>query len=298
MINKFRGKYNFLSNFYSVPITWEGITYPSTEAAFQAAKTLDMYERAGFSFMYPAEAKKAGCKIKLREDWYQIKYKIMYDLCKIKFSKYLTLKGKLLETGYEYLEEGNTWNDRTLGTVNGVGMNCLGKILMRIRDELRNEGLMFQFFNGECLSAEQVAAYQMEFIRAGEKLPTYLGNIDARDWLYNVGDLHKHEKLYVMAMLINGKVVGTADLRTCLDKDKVPIVGNIGYAIAPSCRGKGFATILLEEFSKRCRHVYDGDLVAAVDVNNKKSIKVVKNVGYTLSDYVNGRNVYVKSADA
>lgn len=42
-----------------------------------------------------------------------------------------------LDTGNRHLEECNTWNDRYWGTVNGKGENNLGKILMRIRDELR-----------------------------------------------------------------------------------------------------------------------------------------------------------------
>lgn len=298
MINKFRGDYNFLSNFYSVPITWEGITYPSTEAAFQAAKTLDMNDRARFSFMYPAEAKKAGYSVKLREDWDQIKYKIMYDICKIKFSKYPTLKGRLLETGNEYLEECNTCNDRTWGTVDGIGMNCLGKILMRIRDELRNEGLLFQFFNGECLSSEQVMEYQQDFIDAGENPPTYLTNVSAREWLYRIGELHKQETLYVMAMVFNGKVVGTADLRMCLDAERTHIDGNVGYAIAPSYRNQKFGSIILEEFGKRCGNIYNGDLIVAINVDNKKSIKVAENVGYTLIDCVDGRNIYVKRSEA
>ena len=38
MINQFKEKYRFLSNFYPCPITYEGFTYPNVEAAFQAQK--------------------------------------------------------------------------------------------------------------------------------------------------------------------------------------------------------------------------------------------------------------------
>lgn len=38
MINEFRGKNFYLSNFYEVPVTYDGITYGSNEAAFQAQK--------------------------------------------------------------------------------------------------------------------------------------------------------------------------------------------------------------------------------------------------------------------
>ena len=49
------------------------------------------------------------------------------------------LKEKLLATGDEHLEEGNTWGDTTWGTVNGIGENRLGKILMKVRNELQEE---------------------------------------------------------------------------------------------------------------------------------------------------------------
>lgn len=63
----------------------------------------------------------------------------MYEICKAKFSQNTELKKRLLSTGNENLEEGNTWGDKIWGTVHGIGENRLGKILMRIREELRNE---------------------------------------------------------------------------------------------------------------------------------------------------------------
>lgn len=36
MIDKFQGQWAFLSNFYSVPVDFDGIRYENSEAAFQA----------------------------------------------------------------------------------------------------------------------------------------------------------------------------------------------------------------------------------------------------------------------
>jgi ribA/ribD-fused uncharacterized protein len=141
MINNFRGKYFFLSNFYECEVTFEGITYQNTEAAFHAQKTLNVEERKKFATLNPSEAKKAGRKLNLRSDWEVIKTRVMYDVCKAKFLQNPELKKKLLETGTEYLEEGNDWGDYFWGTVNGVGENRLGYILMQIRDELRRNRL-------------------------------------------------------------------------------------------------------------------------------------------------------------
>lgn len=139
MINEFRGKYYFLSNFYEAPVTWEGVTYRNNEAAFQSAKVISDEDRKLFSTLDPSSAKKLGRHVKLRADWEEVKDNIMYEICLAKFSQNKELNKKLLATGDKHLEEGNTWNDKIWGTVNGVGENRLGKILMRIREELRNE---------------------------------------------------------------------------------------------------------------------------------------------------------------
>lgn len=41
IIDKFRGEYDFLSNFYSCQVTYNGESYLNSEAAFQAQKTQD-----------------------------------------------------------------------------------------------------------------------------------------------------------------------------------------------------------------------------------------------------------------
>lgn len=136
MINKFRGENRFLSNFYETSVEWEGLIYPSSEAAFQAAKTLDQEDRKRFQTMAPTIAKREGYKVKLRENWKDIKIDVMYQIVLAKFSQNEFLKQKLIATGREWLEEGNTWGDRTWGTVDGIGNNYLGKVLMAVRSVL------------------------------------------------------------------------------------------------------------------------------------------------------------------
>ena len=140
-INSFRGSYYFLSNFYEAPVTYEGITFKNNEAAFQAQKVCDLAERMKFKDLNGAEAKKLGRRVSLRKDWENIKIELMKGIVYAKFEQNEDLKGKLLATGDKYLEEGNTWGDRTWGTVNGSGANLLGKILMEVREELRKKGV-------------------------------------------------------------------------------------------------------------------------------------------------------------
>ena len=138
MIDSFRGDYYFLSNFYESPVLYDGITYQNNEAAFQAQKTLDPEKKKEFASLSPNLAKRAGRRVALRPDWEQVKYDIMYEICKAKFTQNPALGQQLLATGDEELVEGNNWGDRIWGQVNGKGQNHLGKILMRVRKELRS----------------------------------------------------------------------------------------------------------------------------------------------------------------
>ena len=137
MIDKFIGEYYFLSNFYNSKVTFEGITFMNNEAAFQAMKTLDTDERMKFASLEPDNAKKLGRKIQLRSDWEKVKFDIMYEICLAKFTQNNDIAKKLLATGSEELVEGNDWNDKIWGKVNGEGENHLGLILMKVREELK-----------------------------------------------------------------------------------------------------------------------------------------------------------------
>lgn len=139
-INGFFGHYRWLSNFWPCKVYYEGMWYPSTEHAFQAAKSLDMTERLDMSFIKTAVGvKKYGKTMKLRPDWEEVKLYEMTRIVTLKFTQNhnADLKEKLLNTGDAELIEANTWGDTYWGVCDGVGFNNLGKILMSVRDGLR-----------------------------------------------------------------------------------------------------------------------------------------------------------------
>lgn len=140
-IDSFRGKYYFLSNFFPAEVTYGGITYKNNEAAFQAQKVLDDEGRKAFADLPPKDAKRKGRHVRLRPDWEQVKDGIMEEIVRAKFTQNSQLKDQLLSTGNAQLIEGNTWNDCYWGvdTRTGVGQNHLGKILMKVRDELKGK---------------------------------------------------------------------------------------------------------------------------------------------------------------
>lgn len=137
MINSFRDQYFFLSNFYETPVEIEGFVYRNAEAAFQAQKTENPGAKREFTRLSASKAKAKGRRVQLRPDWNTAKDQVMYEVVRAKFEQNEALRIQLMATGAEDLEEENTWGDREWGTVNGHGQNKLGKILMRVRKELR-----------------------------------------------------------------------------------------------------------------------------------------------------------------
>ena len=76
--------------------------------------------------------------VKVKPNTHLAPYTIKNNEIGVRIPKNETLKTNLLKTGDAMLIEGNTWGDRIWGQVNGVGENNLGKILMRIREELKD----------------------------------------------------------------------------------------------------------------------------------------------------------------
>ena len=136
-IDSFRGFYYFLSNFSDSKIEYKGYTYLNAEAAFHAQKNDSHTYKHLMQFQNASLAKKEGRRIKLRKDWEEVKDQIMYEIVLAKFSQNKDLKRKLLATGNKRLIEGNIWNDTYWGICKGKGQNKLGKILMKVREELR-----------------------------------------------------------------------------------------------------------------------------------------------------------------
>ncbi len=137
-IESFKGPHSFLSNFHPAPTTYEGVDYPTSEHAFQAAKTLDVEARKKVAALStPGKAKAAGKKVALRDDWNNIRVSIMREIVTAKFTQNPDLAKELLATDDAELIEGNTWNDTFWGTCRGKGHNWLGKILMEIRTALK-----------------------------------------------------------------------------------------------------------------------------------------------------------------
>lgn len=141
-IMKFRGENLFLSNFYEGKVfTYRGHKFTNSEAAFHAEKCWERVDE--FELERPSQSKRLGRKVKMREDWEDVKDKIMYDICYAKFTQDRNLLEKLLQTEGRELVEGNTHGDRCWGMTYSqkykmwIGENRLGIVLMKLREDLK-----------------------------------------------------------------------------------------------------------------------------------------------------------------
>lgn len=145
MIHTFHTKETrFLSNFYPITIKFRGAEYASVEAAYMSAKSEDPLWKSFCQdpFNSPAVIKNRSKTLTLREDWADIKLSVMEECLRLKFS-YPHMIEMLLATGDQNIVEGTTWNDRfwgvDLNVSPNIGENHLGRLLMKIRDELKQK---------------------------------------------------------------------------------------------------------------------------------------------------------------
>lgn len=147
-IDRFTGEWAVLSNFFTCSVQMSDHTFPSSEHAFQAAKSLSPAVWGTVSLLPdPATAKRFGRTVTLRGDWEQAKKRIMLNVLLAKFTQHPDLAARLAATGDEPLLEGNYWHDNYWGSCGcgrascaEPGLNYLGRLLMAVRDVVREDG--------------------------------------------------------------------------------------------------------------------------------------------------------------
>lgn len=136
-----KGEFGCFSNFSRHSIKLDGEEWPTTEHYFQAQKFVGTaHETAIRKADSPSQAAKMGRERSrpLRKDWEEVKDDIMRKAVKAKFTQHKNLAEILLSTGDAILVE-HTINDAYWADGgDGTGKNMLGKILVEIRQELKN----------------------------------------------------------------------------------------------------------------------------------------------------------------
>ena len=146
-ITTFQGSHGFLSNYSAAGVELDGVTYPTVEHAFQAAKSVLPKQRERIRLLKnPAWARQTGRSksFPVRDGWSGMKVGVMLGLLRQKFAD-PRRASQLLATGGRELIEGNWWGDSFWGMCQDadgrwVGENQLGRLLMQVRSELAGQG--------------------------------------------------------------------------------------------------------------------------------------------------------------
>lgn len=135
VIERFVGTYFFISNYYRCKILYRGLTYHCVQDAFYAQQCRDEEDKAYFTKYHPTKSKYMAEMLPNRDDWEEVKERIMYEILYCKFTQNIQLRTRLKATGNKELLYVNTVGDTYWGIHNGEGQNILGKLLMCVRTE-------------------------------------------------------------------------------------------------------------------------------------------------------------------
>lgn len=132
-----------LSNFSAFTLNWRGYRFDTSEAAYHWEKfgSINKYEIGDLIRFAPSahEAFKIAQQFKAEQNpnWDLLKIGIMYDILVEKVRQHEYVRKKLLETGNRELIE-DSWRDDFWGWgINKDGQNTLGRLWMKIREEIR-----------------------------------------------------------------------------------------------------------------------------------------------------------------
>lgn len=132
-------EHGWLSNFYKSPIVTGGHVYPTNEHFYQSQKAADEAHARWIREAPTAFAAKRAGRIlraekgEFRADWDEVKVSVMLKGLRLKFTQNPELRMQLLATGDALLHEDSD-SDMFWGK---KGEDMLGKLLVKVRDEIR-----------------------------------------------------------------------------------------------------------------------------------------------------------------
>ncbi len=130
--------YSWLSNFYFSSLEYESLTYPTSEHAYQAQKTLDQeWRRRIQQEPTPQGAKRLGREAPLRENWLEIRVSVMFQILKARYLQSSSLRKQLLLTYPAPLIHQAPWDEFWGNGRADHGQNQEGKLQEKVRDLLR-----------------------------------------------------------------------------------------------------------------------------------------------------------------
>lgn len=135
------GEFSCFSNFSAFAVEWDGELWMTSEHAYQAAKFSDPKIRQEIKEARSAHNVKiigGKYKEKQRNDWFDVNLKIMEEIVRAKLSQHEYIQEKLLASDDRELIEALPYDSYWGWGPNKDGENNLGKIWMKLRNELKN----------------------------------------------------------------------------------------------------------------------------------------------------------------
>lgn len=130
------------SNFSSFQVDWKGRRWATSEHAYQAAHFFETAPELVEEIYHSRSAHYAYKLAKANghlapKNWEDVKVDIMYDICWHKMHQNPYVYAKLLMTEQEYIVEDSNKDGFWGWGADRQGRNELGKIWMRLRDQIR-----------------------------------------------------------------------------------------------------------------------------------------------------------------
>ena len=142
-IGFYEREFYVFSNFSSFQVHWRGRLWPTSEHAYQAAHFLETAPELAEKIFALPSAHEAFKLAKANghlapKNWEEIKVSVMEEICRCKLDQHPYVRRKLLQTQNLPLVEDSPEDDCWGWGPNKNGRNELGKIWMKLRDEITN----------------------------------------------------------------------------------------------------------------------------------------------------------------
>lgn len=132
--------YDVLNNFSANAVEVDGVLYPTSEHAYQAAKCTDPEGKkeiiAARSPIFAKEVSNQKYKTAKDPDWNSKKLVVMESILRAKLNQHPEVRDALIRSGKEEIAEDSAVDAFWGRGKDGKGENHLGKLWMKIRADL------------------------------------------------------------------------------------------------------------------------------------------------------------------
>lgn len=146
VVGFYEREFYVFSNFSSFQVEWAGRLWPTSEHAYQAARFFEVAPELVEQIAKARSSHEAweiagNNKHLQRTNWSKIKADVMLEICRHKLQQNPYVLKKLLQTNNEHLVEDSPVDSFWGWGADKQGRNELGKVWMKLREELRSHEL-------------------------------------------------------------------------------------------------------------------------------------------------------------